>query len=179
MPRLTWLALLLSSLVACGGKDEEDTSTSEADICGDIDGDGTDTGDVPNILGNWTADFGWNSFQTDCGIEGFSNGGDVFLDGAMEVRGRVPNSLYVVFDSVGDEDRFFGLVSNGGGVSFSGVHEDHVGTMHVAFGGLVYFSPQRNRTFIDGFGFVGLDTDGDGVIDCSGRGEWQASKSGA
>ncbi|MCB9795490.1 MAG: hypothetical protein H6741_22520 [Alphaproteobacteria bacterium] len=178
MIRAACLSLSLTLLVSCGDRDTGDTNTAD-DVCGDIDGEGTDTGDVPNILGNWTADFGWNMFQSDCGIEGFNAGSDTFLDGSMEVRGRVPNSLYVVFDAVGDEERFFGLVSNGGGVSFSGVHEDNLGTMHVAFGGLAYFDTYRNRTFIDGFGFIGLDLDSDGTIDCSGRGEWRASKSGA
>ncbi|MCB9763053.1 MAG: hypothetical protein H6739_24850 [Alphaproteobacteria bacterium] len=179
-PRLPLLALLaaLAAVTSCSGRDEQVDSNDNTDICGDIDGDGTDTGDVPNLLGNWTSDFGANLFRSDCGLEGFNAGSETFIDGAMEVRGRIPNQLYVVFGNEEDE-RFFGLVSNNGGVSFSGIHEDTLGTMYGAFGGLSYYDTYRNRTVMEGFAFIGVDVDGDGTIDCSGRGEWTAYKSGA
>ena len=174
-------ARALVSLALLGGCTDRGAgeSTSEEDLCGDLDGSGEDTGNIPNLLGNWTSDFGASLFESNCGIAEFDAGSEAWIDGAMEVRGRVPDQLYVVF---GDDsgERFFGLVSNNGGVSFSGIHEDsQIGTMYAAFGGLAYYDIYRERNYIDGFAFIGVDTDGDGNIDCSGRGEWTASKSGA
>lgn len=172
--------LFFVALALAGGcrDDSSVESTAEEDLCGDLDGNGGDTGDIPNILGNWTSDFGASLFESDCGIPDFNSGSDAWLDGAMEVRGSVPNQLYAVFDDSGE--RFFGLVSGNGGVNFSGVHEDsQVGTMHAAFGGLAYYDVYRERTYIEGFVFLGIDTNADGNIDCSARGEWTASKSGA
>jgi hypothetical protein len=39
-------------------------------------------------------------------------------------------------------------------------------------------SEAHPRTVIEGFGFIGLDTLGDGEIDCFARGDFEAFKSG-
>lgn len=163
------------ALCACGDKESTPDSAALAE-CGDIDGP---EGEVPNVLGNWTASFGTSMFDESCGIAGITQGPDLFLDGAMEIQGRVPDTLYVTFNGLGDEVRFFGLESASGGVTFSGEHTTADGTYHVAFGGLVYYDTYRGRNYIEGFAFLGVDLNGDGSIDCDMRGEWSAAKSGA
>lgn len=174
---LRLLTLVTFVGIGCKGGTPDSNDTDPFAICGDIDGEGGDTGDVPNLLGNWTVDFGRNLFMEDCGVPGLEAGSETWLDGAMEIRGRVPNNLYATFN--GAEERFFGLQANNGGVSFSGIHEDSLGTMYAAFGGMAYFSERRNRYLIEGFAYIGLDSDGDGSIDCTARGEWTAMRSGA
>lgn len=167
--------LLLLALLGCGD-DDPASDTDALAACGDIDGP---EGEVPNILGNWTADFGANLFDESCGLAGLSRGSDLFLDGAMEVGGRIPDTLYVTFNGLGEEVRFFGLESANGAVTFGGELDTDDGTMHVAFGGLVYYDEHRGRNYIEGFAFVGVDLNQDGSIDCDIRGEWSAAKSGA
>lgn len=174
IPRAAALATLL---VVAGCTDAPVDSGVEDDVCGDIDGEGGDTGDVPNVLGNWTVDFGRNLFDENCGLAGLEQGSETWLDGAMEIGGRVPNTLYATFNNA--DERFFGLESANGGIVFSGVHEDALGTMYASFGGMVYYDVHRGRNYIDGFAFIGVDTNGDGSIDCTARGEWTATRSGA
>ena len=95
----------------------------------------------------------------------------------MVIGGRVPNNLYATFNS--SDERFFGLESANGGIVFSGVHHDALGTMYASFGGMVYHDVHRQRNYIEGFAFIGVDTNRDGSIDCSARGEWTATRSGA
>lgn len=171
------LLLSLTLLIACGDDDNNGSDDSpNASVCGDVDGP---EGEVPNILGNWTADFGASLFEEGCGIEGLSRGGDTFLDGAMEIGGRVPDTLYVTFNSLTEDDRFFGLEASTGGVAFSGTLDTEDGLMHAAFGGLAYYDDHRDRVYIEGFGYIGVDLNKDGSIDCALRGEWTAAKSGA
>ncbi len=166
-----WLLVLITG---CGSDMD---STSDTAICGDPDGGGTDTGNLPGVLGRWTVTFGSNNFTDGCGVEDFSNTSEDWLNGAMEIRGRVPDGLYAVFDD--EDERFNGLQANNGGIVFSGTHEDERhGTMWTSLGGLVYLDAYRDRTVIEGFGFIGLDTLGDGEIDCYGRGDFEAFKSG-
>lgn len=178
MTRPALLALTALLLGACRD-DSPSESLTEEDLCGDPDGNGGDTGDIPNLLGNWTSDFGANLFSSDCGLPDFNSGSDAWLDGSMEIRGSVPDQIYALFDD-NTEERYFGLVSGNGGVNFSGIHEENgIGTMYAAFGGLAYYDVYRERDYIDGFVFIGIDTNDDGNIDCSARGEWTARKSGA
>ena len=178
--RLTLAAALLApSLFACADRRAGDDSVGELpNECGDIDGDGGDTGNVPNILGSWTATMGAKHFEETCGLAGLSKGADTVVHGAMEIKGRVPDQLYLVFDEDSGE-RFFGLEAATGGVTFSGVHTSNDVDMHLAVGGLVYDDLYRGRTYSEGFAFIGVDLDLDGNIDCSAKGEWTAAKSGA
>ncbi|MEY3209980.1 MAG: hypothetical protein RIT28_461 [Pseudomonadota bacterium] len=173
------VAALAPSLVACADRRAGDDSVAAlSDECGDVDGDGGDTGNVPNILGSWTATMGAKQFEESCGLAGLSKGSDTPVHGAMEIKGRVPDQLYLVFDEDSGE-RFFGLVAPTGGATFSGVHESAEGNMHIAVGGLTYDDIYRDRTYIEGHAFIGVDLDLDGNIDCSAKGEWTAAKSGA
>ncbi len=166
-----WLLLLATG---CGSGPDDSTDTS---ACGDLDGTGSDTGNLPGVLGRWTVSFGTNNYTDGCGVADFDNTSEDWLLGAMEVRGRVPDALYAVFDD--EEERFYGLQAANGGIVFSGTHEDdRHGTMWTSMGGLVYLDTYRDRTVIEGFGFIGLDTLGDGEIDCYARGDFEAFKSG-
>ena len=178
-------ALLLLVLVACRGNgDESGADSAEGSAaCGDIDGpDGGDTGNVPNVLGNWTSDVGKNLFDENCGLEGFKKGSDLPFDGAMEVGGRWPDQLYATWDDPDLEDvKFWGIESSTGGVTFSGQYEDsRYGMIHVAMGGLAFDDVYRGRVYIEGYAWYGISTDDDDTsIECTARGEWTASKSGA
>lgn len=166
--------LILIALLGCNrGGDSADTGPS--DECGDVDGP---DGEVPNVLGNWTADFGRTLFKDFCGIEDLSSGGAFPMDGAMEINGRVPDNIYVTLDSLGEEDRFFGLVNADGGITFAGEYTDRHGTWHIAIGGITFYDAYRERTVIEGFGWAGLE-DADGNLGgCEVRGEYSAMKSG-
>lgn len=166
-------SLLLLALVGCTrGEDSADTGPS--DECGDVDGP---DGEVPNVLGNWTGDFGKSLFKEYCGIPDLASGGTFPIDGAMEVKGRVPDNIYMTIDSMDDETRFFGLITPSGGVTFAGEYTDRNGTWNISFGGMAFYDTYRQRTVIEGFGWVGLEDD-DGNVMCDVRGEWTAMKSG-
>lgn len=167
-------AVLLLLLVGCNRGDDTEETGAPAE-CGDVDGP---EGEVPNVLGNWTGDFGKNLFQEYCGLQGLSSGGQFPIDGAMEVGGRVPDTLYMTIDSLGEDTRFWGIVSPSGAISFAGEYTDQFGTWNIAFGGQARYDTFRERTVIEGFGWAGLD-DGEGNISCDVRGEWTATKSGA
>lgn len=176
---LTACACLLA-LVACRGGDDSGDSLTVEDDCGDVDGPGTDTGNVPSILGNWTSDVGKNMFAEDCGLEGFKAGSDLPFDGAMEFEGSLPDRLYASFDDNEVEDIRFWAVASGKSVALSGQYESRHGMVHVAMGGMPYWNEYTQRTYIDGFAFFGISTDDDDTtIECTARAEWTATKSGA
>ena len=172
------------ALVAAGcGSPSIGTDTSLAggsDACGDPDGSGGDTGDVPNILGKWTATFGQYVYDSAaCTVEGLQQDDMTWLNGAMDIAGRIPDQLYAYFDG-DDSERFFGLEASTGGVVFSGTHEQDGHTLYTSFGGLLYQVPQVERNEIRGFGYIGVDIDSaDGAIDCWIQGDFIAKKSGS
>ena len=165
----------LLALVACKRGDDTADSSGGSDECGDVDGP---EGPVPNVLGDWTADFGKNQFDENCGFNGMTAGSHDLLDGAMEIDGRLPDQLRVTFNE-SPESEFWGVISPTGAVSFAGTHEHREGTMDMAFGGKAYYDQYRTRYYIEGWAWVGVDTDGDpDSYECTARGEWTASKSG-
>jgi len=143
--------------------------------CGDLDGDGTDTGDLPDVLGSWTVTFGkWYFTDASCGLDD-SELKD-WINGSMKIKGRAPDGLYAVFGN--SEERFYGLEASHGGVVFSGQHESALyGTIRASVGGHTYKDVYRDRIVMEGFGFVGVDSTGDGEIDCPARGDFTALKS--
>ena len=151
------------------------------DVCGDVDGDGFDTGNIPNILGSWSSTFGSQVFYENCGVEDLHQTSENWINGAaMDIGGYVPDGLFAYFD--GDrEEEFVGIINEMGGVVFSGRHQHSAGEMHVVFGGLVYHDEWREppRDVIQGFVYMGLDVTDDGNIDCDARGGWTAIKSGS
>jgi len=176
--------LLLSLLIACAGDSSEDededdggTSGGTADSCGDIDGSGGDTGDVPNVLGSWTATFGTYLYADNgCDVEGLEADDMSWLTGALDIDGRVPEPLIASTDP---DTEFMGMVNNQGGIVFTGAVEEDGHMLYVSFGGLLYDVPQVERQEIRGFAYMGVDLDGaDTEIDCWIQGDFIAKKSG-
>ena len=165
--------------LACGGGDGVDSSEASSD-CGDLDGpDGTDTGNIPDLMGSWTTVFATEWFDESCGISDLDQGTEGWISGgAMRIEGRAPDGLWATFTAEEDEV-FWGLESSHGGVVFSGIHGHSGGTMHVAFGGLAYYDIYRDKAVIEGFAYMGMDTNEDGEIDCDARGNFTAYKSGS
>lgn len=170
LPRLVPLVALLTACAGPGGE-----TGAEAAECGDPDGFGTDTGDVPNVLGNWTSSFAQNFYDDDCTAAGFNASSEDWI-GSFELDGRAPDALYMSFGST--DERYWGAMDQSGGITLAGQHVHAEGTIYAQFGGLVYHDQYQDRDTIDGAGFLGLDVDGDGKIDCRAKGSWKAYKSG-
>jgi hypothetical protein len=169
----TRILLVALGLCGCGKNDSGDTGPFDAE-CGDLDGTGTDTGDLPDVLGSWTVTFGKWYFAESCGLEDAEL--KDWVNGSMQIKGRAPHGLYAEFGN--SDETFYGLESGHGGVVFSGEHESALyGTTRASMGGHVYYDVYRDRTVIEGFGFVGIDSTGDGEIDCPARGDFTALKS--
>lgn len=172
---------LLLPLAACGGDKSSSDSTNGASSadCGDVDGEGGDTGDVPNILGAWTTSYGTNRFDDGvCSVPGLTSAeiGEV-MAGVLKIDGRVPDAVYATLNN--GDDRFYGLVNSQGGVVFTGSVEKAGHTLYISFGGLLYRQPQTDRDELRGFSYIGVDLDGaDTVIDCWVQGDWRATRSG-
>lgn len=176
--------------VVCGagcGKSESDDSSeadgasASTDECGDVDGAGGDTGDVPNILGAWTASFSTLVYDDGgCSVSGLEAADmRAWMDGVMTIDGRVPDRLFATFSNSPD-DRFFGLENTQGGVVFTGNKTFGGHELYVSVGGLLYTQPQLDRDEIRGFGYIGVDLDGaDGGIDCWLQGDFRAIRSGS
>ncbi len=172
---MTLRTMLLGLLVGCTGAGGE-TGADPAE-CGDPDGFGTDTGDVPNVLGNWTSSFAANFYDDDCTASGFDENSETWI-GSFELDGRAPDALYMSFNSA--DERYWGAMDQNGGITLSGQHVHVAGTIYAQFGGLVYHDTvgDSDRHVIDGAAFLGLDVDADGAIDCRAKGSWKATKSG-
>lgn len=177
--RLIIAVLCLGGLGCKDGGGKDSGATSATDECGDIDGNGGDSGDVPNIFGKWTITFGTNLYDAStCDYAGYSQDDMRFLQGNMEIDGRLPDNIYAELSN-DDETRYYGLESSTGGVVFSGSRDHNGDTMYLAFGGLLYEQPLVDRDEIRGFGYIGVDlAPQDTVIDCWVQGEFLAKKSG-
>jgi hypothetical protein len=173
-----WRCGLMLGLLGCSG-DGADSSVSDSTECGDLDGSGSDTGDLPNILGNWTSTFGNQlDFET-CGITGLKPSDMDWIDGsAFSIDGTPPSGLYAEFTRT-EGERFYGIESSHGGVVFSGIHTEQGYDMHVSFGGLLFSNELTGRTEVRGHAYMGVDSTGDGVIDCGLQGDFTAFKSGS
>ena len=167
---LNWLIVLL---ISCNGKDI-DSGTCPS--LGDIDGAGTDTGNIPDMIGDWTTTFGTRALYDSCNLEDYNLEAFEWINGAaMEVGGRLPDRLEASFTlNVGV---FQGMVSDYGGVSFAGKTVVRSMTVYVSFGGLAFINASE-KSEIAGFAYMGLDQDDDGTIDCGMHGDFNARKSG-
>jgi len=171
---------LATALFACKSDESNDTTAPvDASVCGDPDGAGGDTGDVPNILGKWTVTFGQSVYEdAGCTIPGLQSADMGWINGSMDIDGRIPDKLYATFDGNEDE-RFFGLENANGGVVFSGTKVVGGHTLYISVGGLLYRQPQVDRDELRGFGYFGVDEDSaDTAIDCWIQGDFKATKSG-
>lgn len=168
---------LLLLLLACGKGDGDSTAETSDDACGDVDGPGTDTGNVPNILGNWTSSFA-TAFYDDgtCAVEGLNQSSETWI-GSFEVVGSPSSTFYIAFRDRPDE-RFWGSMDAFGGISLTGEHDHPGGRMIAHFGGLVYHDPYVDTDVMDGSAVLAMDVDDDQEVDCNVKGSWKAYKSG-
>jgi hypothetical protein len=165
-----WRGLGLLVCAACGKGDDSDVSA-----CGDVDGAGTDTGDIPNLRGDWTSSFGLNSFEETCAVSGMQQHDMFWINGAaLEIKGQAPDRLLAVYD----DEEFWGVMNEGGGLAFSGIHDHNGYDMNVTFGGLAYHNDVLGQDRIEGFVYMGVDASGDGHLDCHLSGDYVAIKSG-
>ena len=172
----------LAALAACRGGGSADSTVAGADAstCGDPDGAGGDSGDVPNVLGDWTVVFGLELYDDGaCAVDGLERDDLGYLNGAMRVGGRIPDRLTATFSTAADVV-YDGVENSRGGIVFTGSRPTPEGhTLYVSFGGLLYEQPQVSRDEIRGFGYIGVDLDSaDTAIDCWLQGDWKATKSG-
>jgi hypothetical protein len=170
MTRSLTLGLLL--LTACGGGDTDDDAALR---CGDPDGDGGDTGDVPSLIANWNGDFGDQWLQNTCPGDQVPESILDFLEQRFAVEGSVPDAIRLTF--AGNPDlRLRGTATPSGAWAMSGPVVQGGVTMYTAIGGLVY-EDASGRIRWDGGVFIGVDLNDDTVIDCEVRGDWSALRS--
>ncbi|MFK7931374.1 MAG: hypothetical protein AB8H79_24550, partial [Myxococcota bacterium] len=128
------LALSLLFVGACAGDDETDPNSVD---CGDVDGNGGDTGDVPPLLGDWTTSFG-QAF-----LDGTCDGTDVptapldFLNQPALLDGSVPNAVLLPFADNQDYT-LRGSTGKDGAIAMSGSVVAGGVTLYTAIGGMVY-----------------------------------------
>jgi hypothetical protein len=167
------IAALSILFVACSGDDSTDPSA-----CGDLDGPGDDSGDLPDIRGTWSSIFGTGIFQENCAITGMKQNDMDWINGSsFTVEGRVPDTLLATFISEPDEE-FWGVMNDRGGVVFTGIHMHEGYAMDVTFGGLLYESHDLDRVRIEGSVYMGVDGSGDGYLDCNLNGDFIGNQSG-
>ena len=168
---------LLIGLLVCGCGGDGASETGDGAACGDLDDDGGDTGNIPNVLGRWTTNFATTWFDESCNLGGLDQSSEAWLTSAMSIEGYVPDGLAGVLSAEEDVE-YRGIVSRGGGMVFTGVRDSQFGTMYVSINGLVYEDPYLQRDVWKGSVYIGVDLDGDTGIDCDVRGDWTARKSG-
>jgi hypothetical protein len=171
MTRALCLALLL---IACKGGDTAVDGLPEE--CGDPDGEGGDTGDVPGLIGDWTASYGQVLIDSNCPPEQVPKETLDFLKQPFYLDGAVPAAIRITFDDNSDL-RLRGPAAPTGGLATSGAIEMTNATLYTAIGGMVY-TDSTGRVRWDGAVFIGADLNGDTVIDCDIRTDWKARKSG-
>lgn len=169
------LPLLL--LLACGKGGDDSGATVDGEACGDPDASGTDTGNIPDLNGDWTSMFAQDFFEEACSADNLTQTSETWI-GSFQVSGSYVNGFQLLFGDNPDE-RFLGALDPFGGVTFTGIHQHSAGAMYANFSGLVYHDQYTDRDVIEGAATLGLDADGDARIDCLAKGSWKAFKSGS
>lgn len=172
MSRLVLVVLLMA---ACNGND--DTDPDSMDICGDPDGDGGDTGDVPNLISSWTGSFGQVFTDNNCPPDTVSIAQLDYLEQPFEVDGSVPSAIRLTFAD-NSAYRLRGTASPNGSWAMSGPIEAGGRTLYTSVSGMVY-TDATGRVRWNGALFVGADINGDTLIDCEIRSDWNAFRSGS
>ena len=150
--------------------------TADCAVNSDIDGIGADTGNLPELFGNYTTTFGTRSFYDECSIEGISRGDlDWINGGAMSIGGRLDDVDVTL--GAAPEAELTAIMSEHGSVSISGRYLYRGQELHIAIGGLLFENTQLDRVEIEGHGFMGMDTNDDGSIDCGLSGDFNAKRS--
>ena len=152
------------------------TDTAGCLASGDIDGIGSDTGDLPDLFGNYTTTFGTRSFYDECSVEGISRNELEWINGgAMSIGGRLED-VDVSLGAAPEAD-LTALMSEHGSVTISGRYTYRGEELHISLGGLLFENTQLDRIEIEGHGFLGMDTNDDGQIDCGLMGDFNAKRS--
>lgn len=164
---------VLFCAIGCGNNRD----SAEDCFAGDIDGIGTDTGNIPQLYGSWTTTFASRSFYDECDIEGLGrNEFDWLSGGAMEIGGRV-DDVDVTFAGA-SEANLKATMSSFGAVTISGRYTFRGQELHIAMGGLLFENTQLDLTELEGHVYMGIDTNGDGSVDCGIMGDFNAKSSG-
>ncbi len=143
---------------------------------GDIDGLGSDTGNIPALYGSFTTTFASRTFHDECGIEGLGrNDFDWLSGGAMEIGGRLDDVDVTFAGAQGSELK--ATMSSFGAVTISGRHTFRGQELHIAIGGLLFENVQLGLTELEGQVYMGIDTTGDGYVNCGVMGDFNAKKS--
>lgn len=169
------MTALLFALACAPGTDEED-ETAATEECGDPDGDGTDTGNIPNVLGTWSITFATEYWKDICTLADFDENSEDWLN-SLKLEGSVPYGIVGTFTDNPDET-FRAVMDPGGGFSMTGIHARSDADLYAHFGGLVYTDADNGRDRIDGTATLGVDQDRDATVDCYARGSWNALKGG-
>lgn len=168
------LLFLAGLLVACAGDgDDTDGALSE---CGDIDGNGGDTGDVPNTLGNWTASYGGKFLDGNCRSEDVPKETLDFLAQPFLMEGSARATRATFADN--PDLALRGTTAPSGALALSGIIVAGGVDLHTAVGGMLY-EDASGRVRWDGGAFIGADLNGDAIIDCEFNTDWSARKSGS
>lgn len=163
---------LFMMLLACG----KNGDSGSCDFDGDIDGIGSDTGNVPALFGSYNTTFATRTFYDECNVEGIGRNDLDWINGAaMQIGGRI-DQVDVEFASAPDAD-LTAIISSQGAVTISGRFLYRGQELHIALGGLLFENTQTNRVEIEGSGFMGMDLDDDGNIDCGVMGDFNAKRS--
>ncbi len=167
MKRLALMAALLM-IAACKGSDSGETGPAHTDEmwCGDVDGAGHETGDVPNILGDWTSSVAFNYFEEDCGLPNLDDHSIGFMNGTMSVEGFAPDGLVVVFND-DRRGRLRAIMAPTGGLTITGRRDTTWGMLYLAVGGLVFDDVYLKDANAQGMVYAGVDEDGDEIVDCN------------
>lgn len=174
-PSITILVVLLAG---CGRGQDTGPTQVIVSTCGDIDGYyGGDTGNIPNVVGNWTSAFAYSLSDDDCGLPSEIDDAFPFLNSPFEVAGVAPAGLRLEFN---DEsiNWLHGVESPTGGIVFSGTGTSNYGDLQLAVSGLLYEDFGLGRPVIEGMVIIAIDTDSSGTIDCTVKGDWRAIFSG-
>ena len=164
-------------LLLCASGCGKNLDSADECFTGDIDGIGTDTGNIPQLYGSWTTTFASRSFYDECDIEGLGrNEFDWLSGGAMEIGGRV-DDVDVTFSGA-SEANLKAMMSSYGGVTISGRYTFRGEELHIAMGGLLFENTQLDLTELEGHVYMGIDTNGDGSVDCGIMGDFNAKSSG-
>lgn len=163
-------AATLGALTACNGTISDTSGGDDEESC-----DCVDATEYLDITGYWTMTIGENYSDDDYGCNVSSDVED-WLQGALEIKGRLPNDLYVYINN--EDTPYPGKMTLDGGVVFAGVREEGGQELHFSFGGLAWEDAYLGRVVMKGFAYGAVDSLGDGELDCGIRADMSGFRSG-
>jgi hypothetical protein len=172
---MTRLVLFSSALllISCGDDDDDTFSPDDGCDCWTEKPE-----DVPAIFGDWSTDIGWRA-DLDENCAGFSEDDIGFLSEYISIDGRIPDSIRVkLAPGKSYEREFMGVMASTGGLVASGWTEHNGFDINLTFSGLVYDDEVAGNRYWEGSVFMGLDSDGNGAVDCTAFTHFRARKVG-